>query len=209
MQTAVHIKIRTILVIILSALVTSIIVTVAFPHRTHALVLETVQSVTNQLQQAAPVVAPLAQSISPSQAVVPSQPSVARMPVSSSTPATSAPTGSVTPATSVSTSNSATEIKRSETPLITTKLQTIQFSQSHKSSQPVSSYQASTAHASESGLYMWVQPTDEGWKLFGILWYWWGLLFTYIATVLVIWKGTANWYPIQLWLSWQYRTYAH
>jgi hypothetical protein len=88
------------------------------------------------------------------------------------------------------------------------ELQKIQFSKAHTNSSQSGKQYAYSEQTSSSLLSLWVQPSDEGWKLLGILWYWWTLLAMYIATALLAWKGNANWSLMRLWLSLQHKIYV-
>jgi hypothetical protein len=207
MQAGVRVKIRTITVIILSAFLVSIILIVAFPHKSRALLPEVIQETASLLQQTtAPIVTTVTPSASPIQTVAPTvspdkSSTASKVPVASQQ--------SASPAVSSSSPSSSTSTPDGSKPLISAELQTINFSKATKKSFGNSTQGTSLAgSAGEARSFMWVQATADGWKFMGVLWYWWLLLGTYIAIGFMAWKGNAGWYLMRLWLSLQHRIYA-
>ena len=191
-------KIRTILVIILSALVTSMIIELIVSERTNALLQETLQGTTSLVKQ---VVAP----------VLPTAPA----PVQQAAPSTQPVASNQKPATPLVTSTPVQSTDQTATattntmPLMNPNLQKIPFSKAttKQSFNSVRQTEATNEPISSSS-FAWLQSTEHGWKVAGIVWYWW---LTGISTALagiLVWRRSISVYTLYKLLSKRYILYT-
>jgi hypothetical protein len=190
------VKIRTILVIILSALVTSMIIELIISERTNALIQETLQGTTSLVKQVVAPVLPVPAQVmpAPAQTISPNQKSSA----------TSSPSA-VVPVTASNQAISANDV----VPLMASDLQKISFSkvtprQSFNSVQQAGASNRAISYSS----FAWLQATEQGWKIAGIVGYWWTIGIITLTFGVIIWRRSLRQYVIDTWLSRQYTLFA-
>lgn len=181
------VKIRTILVIILFALLTSVVIELILAERTNALLQDTLQGTTSLVKQVVgPVIPPApapAQTVSPSaQSASAVKPASALSP-SATNPTAPAPgtsTGSVAPSEAV--------------PLVNTDLQKVYFVKAKMSESLAGARLAgTTGDVVSSSQFAWIQATEQGWKVAGALWYGW------VAAIITVPLGMAAWRKRHSW----------
>lgn len=186
------VRIRTILIIILSALLTSAVFELILTERTNALILETLQDTTSTVKQVlAPVLPP---TPAPTQNIAPqTQPTSPKQ--NNSGPLAPTPVQNVPSEAPAASRNGAL-------PPISNDLQKIYFSKAKMSESTVSARQASaTSGETTLSSFSWLQATDQGWKLFGLLWYWWVIGVASVVGVTALGQRGLTLYVTYKWLS--------
>ena len=198
------VKIRTVLVIILSALVTSMILELIISERTNALLKETLQETTSLVKQTVAPVLPPAPASTPTVSP-PSQASQSKQnPI---TIANSAPAQySASPINTVS-EKKASPIET--TPLLNANLESINYKTAKISNQTPVIRAASVVGATlPSNSFSWLQATGQGWEIFGIVWYWWLAGIVSITVGIIIWQRSLKQIILNKLLSTQHILYA-
>jgi len=183
MQPRVRIQIRTILIVAGVSLAASSLYVVAVPQRAHALVLDTLRDTTRSIVK---------QLILPGGSQAPTQGVVSPAPIAQNT-APSSSTQTTTPATQPQASSNGTAtadpapISTEPLPLVASDLQKIHMTP-RKSQAIFASTNVPGSRNSSSSALVFLQPTPEGWKVLGVLWYWWLIGLMVLSVIVAVWR---------------------
>ena len=203
-QAPTLVKVRTILVIILSALVASVIIELVLAERTNALLRETVQGTTSLVQQVLSPVAPSA----PAQNQNVAPPAPVQSPAAEQTNSPSQPVAPASGNSSVN--NPVVPAPVIGSPPVSTNLQKIYFSKTGMSSESLTAAKFTGAGDNVDPLttFSWLQATDRGWKVAEVMWYWWLAGASIVALSLLVWRQRINQYVKKKLLYTQHILYA-